>query len=216
MKERVQVWLPIAVTFAILIGGFVIGNLPLGGGGDSTPPAATAEAEVTPATSSPTRTAAPGGTARAPSPGATVRATATATATTNRTATPTPTGPRRDLARDEAAGGHTLERHVGKSDAELIARLRAEPDISAASTYPDRATAERIVGRVLERNADRIRSWVSQGERRQNLVLEITTTEVVGRTVRQGGTTVREARSAVVVLAADGRDWFVLTSYPDD
>ena len=40
-------------------------------------------------------------------------------------------------------GGHTLARHVDKTDAELAERLRLEPQLSAASTYTDRAVAER-------------------------------------------------------------------------
>ena len=73
--------------------------------------------------------------------------------------------PRRDLARDEAAGGHTLARHVGKTDAELRARLKAEPDISAASTYTDLETAERVVAEVLAKKA--IRSRQVGGSRRR-------------------------------------------------
>ena len=42
-------------------------------------------------------------------------------------------GNRYDLARDEARGGHTLERHVSKSDAELRERLQNE-SISADTT----------------------------------------------------------------------------------
>src|SRR5262245_62492121 len=55
----------------------------------------------------------------------------------------------RDLSVDEAMGGHTLARHVGKSDDELATRLRNEPQISSASTYTDRVTAERVVGAAL-------------------------------------------------------------------
>ena len=54
-----------------------------------------------------------------------------------------------DLAADEALGGHTLARHVGKSDAQLAARLRAERQISAASTYPDAGTASRVVAATV-------------------------------------------------------------------
>src|SRR5689334_10011971 len=56
-----------------------------------------------------------------------------------------PATPTHDLSADEADGGHTLQRHVGKSDAELIERLKREPQISSASTYTDRATAERVI-----------------------------------------------------------------------
>jgi hypothetical protein len=40
----------------------------------------------------------------------------------------------RDLSVDESMGGHTLARHVGKTDAQLADRLRREPQISSAST----------------------------------------------------------------------------------
>jgi len=56
---------------------------------------------------------------------------------------------RYDLERDEKRGGHTLARHVGRSDADLGERLRRERQISAASTYTDRATAERVVALAL-------------------------------------------------------------------
>src|SRR5437660_1123632 len=56
--------------------------------------------------------------------------------------------PTRDLSIDEAKGGHTLARHVGRTDAELRDRLRRE-QISSASTYTDRAAAEHAVGAAL-------------------------------------------------------------------
>ena len=40
-----------------------------------------------------------------------------------------------DLAVDESLGGHTLARHVGRTDAQLAERLRAEPDISAKRSW---------------------------------------------------------------------------------
>ena len=63
---------------------------------------------------------------------------------------------RRDLARDERRGGHTLARHVGLSDDDLRERLRREPRIAAASTWTDRRVAEQVVGETLARFADRV------------------------------------------------------------
>ena len=48
---------------------------------------------------------------------------------------------RHDLSPDEAAGGHTLRKHVGRTDAELRQRLHRERNISAASTWNDRESA---------------------------------------------------------------------------
>src|SRR3954447_16923585 len=47
-----------------------------------------------------------------------------------------------NLERDEQAGGHTLRRHVGRTDDQLRERVGRERDISAASTYTDQASAE--------------------------------------------------------------------------
>jgi hypothetical protein len=58
---------------------------------------------------------------------------------------------RRDLGGDESRGGHTLARHVGRTDSQLLDRLAREPRISAASTYTDRAT--RNLWWVLRSNA---------------------------------------------------------------
>jgi Bacterial CdiA-CT RNAse A domain len=69
--------------------------------------------------------------------------------------------PGRDLSVDESMGGHTLARHVGKIDAELLQRLRREPQISAASTYTDRTSAESVVGAAL---AARGRSEMPMGD----------------------------------------------------
>jgi hypothetical protein len=67
-----------------------------------------------------------------------------------------------DLGRDEARGGHTLARHVGRTDAELQERLRREPNISAASTYRDRIAAERVVARALAENHARVDQWLAR------------------------------------------------------
>ena len=127
--------------------------------------------------------------------------------------------PRRDLSADEARGGHTLARHVGRTDAQLRQRLRDQPNISAASTYPDRDTAELVVGRILELQADRVRSWARRRGSRPNLAVRVADLRgpPVGRVLERGGRTPRPARGAVVVLRWDLRagSFYVLTSYPE-
>lgn len=122
----------------------------------------------------------------------------------------------RDLANDEAAGGHTIERHVGKSDAELRARLKAEPDISAASTYTDLPTAERVVAQVIEKKQPEIDKWENREGSRPNLALRLHIGETIGRSMAQGKTTAKDVEDAVVVLRWTGNGWYVLTSYPED
>jgi hypothetical protein len=90
-----------------------------------------------------------------------------------------PTTASHDLSIDEAMGGHTLERHVGKTDAELRARLEREPQISAASTYTDRAAAERLVGAALQSGNRALAAWRERSGRRPNFVLRYRAARVI-------------------------------------
>ena len=127
-------------------------------------------------------------------------------------------GPVRALSQDEAAGGHTLTRHVGKTDADLRERLQREPDISAASTYTDRATAERVVGITLQQAQSRIERWLERTHNHPNLVLDYRgdRTHPIGRTLHRSGSGSQACSNAVVILHWDGeRRYHVLTSYPE-
>lgn len=125
----------------------------------------------------------------------------------------------RDLATDERHGGHTLERHVGRSDHELRARLTRDTRISAASSYTDRPTAERVVGETLDAASARIGRWAAREGRRPNLVLEYTGTPgtVIGRSMRRGRDAPESCTDAIVVLRWNDAvgDYYVLTSYPE-
>lgn len=127
--------------------------------------------------------------------------------------------PVRNLSIDEALGGHTLARHVGKSDAELADRLRRERQISAASTYTDRATAERTVGAAMAGGGGKLASWLRRSGRRPNLVLNYVepSRRVIGRSLIRRGKRLVSCTRAIVVLRWDDRKsrYYVLTSYPE-
>ncbi len=125
--------------------------------------------------------------------------------------------PRRDLSQDEAAGGHTLRKHVGRSDAELRERLQRERDISAASTWNDRASAETAVGAAIADQTAKISRWLER-DRHSNLVLDYDgdTSRPFGRTLRRGEDQVEPCAHAVIVLKWDGpNSYHVLTAYPE-
>jgi uncharacterized protein YcbX len=123
-----------------------------------------------------------------------------------------------DLAAAERRGGHTLARHVGRTDDDLRDRLRREPGIAAASTYTDRATAERVIAAALTRSRRRVDAWVARTGPRPNLALEYAGApgETIGRSIRRGETRSRPCSDAVVVLRwPPAGSFYVLTSYPE-
>jgi len=125
-------------------------------------------------------------------------------------------GPTRDLSQDEAAGGHILRKHVGKSDDELRERLAEEPYISGASTYTDRATAEHAVGAAIAQSRDRVERWLNRPGGHPNLVLDYDSPEPIGRTINRGEDRSHVCSHALVVLKYAGpSSYYVLTSYPE-
>ena len=125
---------------------------------------------------------------------------------------------RYDLERDEMRGGHTLARHVGLSDVELSERLRRERRISAASTYTDQVTAERVVAMALEQHRARVDAWLSREGPRPNLTLSyhVASDEPIGRSLVRRARQPADCSDALVVLRWDGQGGFyVLTSYPE-
>lgn len=121
-----------------------------------------------------------------------------------------------DLGRDEQRGGHTLARHVARTDDELRERLAQEGNISTASTWVDRAMAEAAVGEALAAEHGRVESWMRRGYPRSNLALHFNAGRVIGRSLRRGDLQTVECSSAVIVLRADGPEsFYVLTTYPE-
>ena len=123
-------------------------------------------------------------------------------------------GPVRDLSQDEAAGGHILRKHVGRTDQQLRERLEQEHNISGASTYTDRATAERAVGAAIAQSQGRIERWLSQSGH-PNLVLDYDSPEPVGRTINRGESQSHSCSHALVVLKYNPpAGYYLLNSYP--
>ena len=129
----------------------------------------------------------------------------------------TASGTRRDLSRDEDQGGHTLRKHVGRTDNDLRQRLSDEPKIAAASTWTDRRTAEQAVGLALEQNRGKIEHWLARPGRHSNLVIDYDgdPSHPVGRTLQRGTAKSEPCSHAVIVLRWAGEEgYYVLTSYP--
>jgi len=123
-----------------------------------------------------------------------------------------------DLSQDEAAGGHTLKKHVGRTDDQLRVRLNHERNISAASTYTDRQTAEQVVGIALQQNREKISHWLEREGGHPNLVVDFNGDDAhpIGRSLRRGEDQTQPCSHAVVVLRwVSSSEYYVLTTYPE-
>jgi hypothetical protein len=115
-----------------------------------------------------------------------------------------------------SAGGHTILKHVGRTEQELRKRLTMEPRIPRASSFSTLRIAESAVSKVMKTNAAKIRAW-AQTSPASVLVLSGDVGKTVGYGVVRSTGQLVNMRKVMVVLrykTYNGQPYFILTSYP--
>ncbi|WP_186785456.1 RNase A-like domain-containing protein [Streptomyces misionensis] len=137
-----------------------------------------------------------------------------------------------DLANQEGlSGSHVIDKHVGKTDAQLEQRLRDQarvrPDGTvapiAASTFTDLSSAQRYTQGVLDdpANQQKISRWLASNPdpARSKRTLGLSFTDVVGRTWTRGDSSAHDSHIVNVTLKprpGGHPPYVVLTSMPSD
>jgi hypothetical protein len=115
----------------------------------------------------------------------------------------------------EVAGGHVLERHVGLTLQELRARLARFVSVRTASTFLDRADAERAISEVLGANSAEIDRWLVDRETPDKLALIMDLGRPVGVSVKEGKDPVIPNKVKVVLVKNMSALGFVIqTAFP--
>ena len=102
------------------------------------------------------------------------------------------------LTAHERAGGHLIAKHIGLTDAQLAARLAAEPRISGSSSFGSRTLAESGVSAALDAEQSAISSWLSGT--RNRMAVNHNTGSMLGRSLSRGATSAVDSQSVRVVL----------------
>lgn len=115
-------------------------------------------------------------------------------------------------------GGHTLARHIAKTDADLAARL-ASSRITAASTSSSIAEAERVISTTMFANRAAIIAWARSATPGAKQAFRLAAPRGgVGRVLIRGATTSTPGTVVNVVLkkeAYNGKLYYILTSFPE-
>jgi hypothetical protein len=121
------------------------------------------------------------------------------------------------LAAHEAQGGHTIARHVGRTEAQLQARLTSQTTIPAASTFQTLAQAERAVAAGLRANRAAIAQWAKSAAPGAKQAFEWTSGTPIGQgVIRATGRLTPMSRLRIVLKkqAFQGKLYYVLTAFP--
>lgn len=119
------------------------------------------------------------------------------------------------LIAHENCGGHTIERHINKSDAYLRNRLNTS-GISAASTFYELNQAGQVIYNAINNNSSRVNSWIN-GSGGHRLVLTYTHRKAIGKVLRRGASSPSSSSRFKVVLerrGCSGYAYKILTAYP--
>jgi hypothetical protein len=113
------------------------------------------------------------------------------------------TAPGGGLRAHELAGGHTLVKHVKKTDQELLARLASEPRISASSSFFSKEIADFAANKALSdpAQAQRVATWLAGAG--QSLSVRFRFLFSVGRSIPRGQTAAQDAKGVLMWLERD-------------
>ncbi|QIA02447.1 RHS repeat protein [Pseudomonas fluorescens] len=121
------------------------------------------------------------------------------------------------LEAHESRGGHAIARHVDRSEAQLRARLAAEPNIPIASTFLNRSEAEAALSKVIRNNKVTIDNFL-QGNASKLVINEQVSAPAGVGVVRQSGR-LEPLSSIRLVLRRDATSplgYFILTGFVND
>lgn len=113
-------------------------------------------------------------------------------------------------------GGHTIAKHVGRTEQQLRARLVAEPAREIVSTFTNLRVAEDCISKVMRLHAERIKTWAQTGKKGQRLELEVDMGKVTGFGVVRLTGQVVQLRKVLIVLKPEtynGMPYYIVTAY---
>jgi hypothetical protein len=124
-------------------------------------------------------------------------------------------GNRQNLQDQERSGGHTIEKHVGKSEAWLQKRAQTENE-RFVSSFNNEAAANRSIGRCIKQNKADIEAWL-KSRSGKNLTKVVHMENPVGTWVEKGVSGSNQTNKVKVVFAKDSsnpKGYYVLTAFP--
>lgn len=115
-------------------------------------------------------------------------------------------------------GGHTLKKHIAKTDEELLARLAQSPGLPAATSFENVQQAEKYISAGLRAKRLEIVRWANTARRKEALVITWHAGTKVGYGFRQGSKIkwpVNHVRIVLVYKEYRDKPYYIVSAYPE-
>ncbi|KAB0633362.1 hypothetical protein F7R21_27940 [Burkholderia latens] len=113
-------------------------------------------------------------------------------------------------------GGHTISKHVGKTEAQLRERLKQEPHRDVVSSFHNMRTAEFAISAVIRIEAARIDLWAKSTRRHIPLTLIRHVSGDIGYGIYRNNEILVKLNTVTIVLkhqSYNGMPYYILTSF---
>jgi len=114
-------------------------------------------------------------------------------------------------------GGHTMLKHIGKTEAEMRGRLFAQPRITAVSTFKTLEVAERTLYEAMKANRAAIEAWARAASPGATEAFYYMAASPVGQGVVRATNTMVQMNKVKFVLKMqqyNGKLYYILTAFP--
>lgn len=121
------------------------------------------------------------------------------------------------MEHEGGALGHTISRHVGQSDEQMLARLSAPKAPARASTFHNIKYAELLISDTLSVKIYQLESALKYMQAGSRLRLDHRFTLPVGRYIDKGTTSVKKAYGLRIIIEAKkfgDKTYYLVTAYP--
>ncbi|MHB8892473.1 MAG: RNase A-like domain-containing protein, partial [Candidatus Limnocylindrales bacterium] len=118
---------------------------------------------------------------------------------------------------NEVGPGHTLARHLGLSDADLLARLAKYPSLAKASSFYNLDIAESAINATLKENTGQISNWLA-GTEASTVIRSGTSGAFVGRTAFASSGLVVDVEGVFITLVRTNslrEGYQILRAFPE-
>ncbi len=117
---------------------------------------------------------------------------------------------------DEAFNGHTVEKHIGKSQDWLDGRLAGSRHEKFVSSYSDSVTATKVISEIIVENQEKIKEWIEDQDK-DKLILSKKFDNKIGVVMKKKDKEIKDCNVGVVILKRPHRvseKFYIITSYP--
>ncbi len=116
---------------------------------------------------------------------------------------------------DQTFNGHTISKHIGRTESDMITRLAESPAIVSASSFENIEIANKAIKKTLQKNTKEVIHWLYNRNDKKSLRLQENMDFNLGKVIPKDTNQPIQSTNIVVILKRiRNNSFFVVTAFP--